>query len=334
MSQKSIKNLGLVAFVAIIGITIIMVSGSGGKFVASVFVLFGSVLLWGKLNGPGRSKSSGGDETTRKALTAVANVVETSHNEVNNLLAGVKELGEKEVLSVGEQLMHLYDESQTHTDDLHSLSQAVLGLLNEHSKQQSESAVVMKNKVSEIQNIVASIERISEDVYLLGVNARIEAAHAGEAGRGFAVVAQCLQDMNKDVNKALSRIHGLSSDLTGMIGGVAGDSTDEEGNDIRSEAERSLRQGVSTAQARGDGIRDKLNEALFQLQFQDRIRQQLEAAERLVAEPVKVIRDTLNRCNERGEVKTSIDMLVRYSASGADASSASNENESGDIEFF
>ncbi|MBF7083742.1 hypothetical protein IT084_12240 [Desulfallas sp. Bu1-1] len=42
---------------------------------------------------------------------------------------------------------------------------------------------------NEISNVIGLINDIASKTHILGINATIEAAHAGEHGRGFSVVA-------------------------------------------------------------------------------------------------------------------------------------------------
>lgn len=57
-----------------------------------------------------------------------------------------------------------------------------------------------------IATVVANIERITGDARMLALNARIEAARAGDAGRGFAVVAGEVQKMSDQIKRAMDGI--------------------------------------------------------------------------------------------------------------------------------
>jgi methyl-accepting chemotaxis protein/ABC-type sugar transport system substrate-binding protein len=75
---------------------------------------------------------------------------------------------------------------------------------------------VIKNlivKTQKIGEITSLINRISSETNLLGLNAKVEAVHAGAAGRGFSVVADEIQRLSKESKTA-------SVDITDTIKSV------------------------------------------------------------------------------------------------------------------
>ena len=81
--------------------------------------------------------------------------------------------------------------------------------------------VVVKNliertrKIGEVTNL---INKISSETNLLGLNAKVEAVHAGAAGRGFSVVADEIQRLSQESKTA-------SVDISDMIKGVTDEIT-------------------------------------------------------------------------------------------------------------
>jgi methyl-accepting chemotaxis protein len=77
------------------------------------------------------------------------------------------------------------------------------------SKEVSNLAYKLNEKMGLISNISDSIKKIAEQTNLLSLNANIEASRAGEAGRGFAVVADEIRKLSLEVGNSSEEIHNL-----------------------------------------------------------------------------------------------------------------------------
>ena len=69
-------------------------------------------------------------------------------------------------------------------------------------------------RTQKIGAITSLINRISSETNLLGLNAKVEAVHAGAAGRGFTVVAEEIQRLSKDTRAANE---GISETIKSVI---------------------------------------------------------------------------------------------------------------------
>lgn len=88
-------------------------------------------------------------------------------------------------------------------------------LMNEVSHHLVHSAKESKEYITQTDNIITSVNKITQQIKILGLNANIEAARAGEHGRGFAVVANEVQKLSDNTKMFADEISGLLKALSG-----------------------------------------------------------------------------------------------------------------------
>ncbi|AJY75510.1 globin-coupled sensor protein [Paenibacillus beijingensis] len=78
----------------------------------------------------------------------------------------------------------------------------------------------LNEEVRKIEDMSVLVREISDRTHLLGLNAAIEAAHAGEMGRGFEVVAGEVRKLAASSREALEQVAGTIEGITGKLESV------------------------------------------------------------------------------------------------------------------
>ncbi len=151
------------------------------------------------------------EEVTKRATEEVT-IVENMKNLITD---GANQV--KDVSASSKEMKELMDSVRDIVEDG---SKKVNVLLDEveNIKNNSESAVVLTNKLktrnSEISDILNILNDITEQTNLLSLNASIEAARAGEHGKGFAVVAEEVRKLAEDSKTFTNKIEFILEELS------------------------------------------------------------------------------------------------------------------------
>jgi methyl-accepting chemotaxis protein len=145
--------------------------------------------------------------------------------------------------------------------------------------------------VDELQQMATEVASIAAQTSLLAINARIEAAHAGDAGRGFGVLAEevrKLAAMSGDTGKRMSeKVRVISGAIAAAHRSAEASAQREAASVVTSEQTihgvmAQFRGVTEVLEASADvlkresiGIQGEIVEALVQLQFQDRVSQRM-----------------------------------------------------------
>lgn len=112
-----------------------------------------------------------------------------------------------------------YDMDKTNLSVRESVDQLVLNQAKNDEAIQDINEVIKNliNKTQKIRDITNLINRISSETNLLGLNAKVEAVHAGAAGRGFSVVADEIQRLSNESKAASFNISDTIKGVTDEI---------------------------------------------------------------------------------------------------------------------
>lgn len=111
---------------------------------------------------------------------------------------------------------------------------ATLGMVEETAAQLRETSLHAQTIASWVRSAIARMEELNEtltrvqaenagiksvamQVNILAINAKIEAARAGDAGRGFAVVAEAINELSRKTAAASEGIGGAVGGLTASL---------------------------------------------------------------------------------------------------------------------
>lgn len=170
--------------------------------------------------------------------------------------------------------------------------------------------------VDELQSMVQAIGMVTQQTNLLAINATIEAAHAGSLGRGFATVAQEVRALSKQSGETGARI----AEKIELIGAAilqtctAAEQTTKREQEAIAASETAIQQVLEGFQTfaegltettdrlreESQGIQAEVNDALVQLQFQDRVSQVMAHVVANIERLPAVMQDHRRECDEAG----------------------------------
>lgn len=135
-------------------------------------------------------------------------------NKVIGSLAIGKSLTKKNsVTDITENLINALSQMSSGISDISSNFQDLASMNSEILTKTNAANEMTKDT----DNIVGFIKGISTQTNLLGLNAAIESARAGEHGRGFTVVAKEIRKLSSGTNESIGKIETVIKDISSSI---------------------------------------------------------------------------------------------------------------------
>lgn len=94
------------------------------------------------------------------------------------------------------------------------------GLLADYSQKLLVQSDATAHSVHKSSEVLAVLRKVADQTNLLGINAAIEAAHAGERGRGFDVVAKEIRRFSKETEQSAQRIRDTLGEIQSAMQGI------------------------------------------------------------------------------------------------------------------
>ncbi|GIN85758.1 hypothetical protein J6TS2_21440 [Heyndrickxia sporothermodurans] len=203
---------------------------------------------------------------------------------------------------------HMQSAAEEGSQSVAEASKEILGI--EKTMANTSSTVEELGKKSDdITKIINTITGIAEQTNLLALNAAIEAARAGEHGRGFAVVAD-------EVRKLAEQSQTAAKEVTKIV------------HSIQNEVSKIIEQNKVGVQAIISGV-DISNETNQSLQ---KILQQSNHTNKVIADMVLQIEQTLLLSQEVTTSFTTVNKIAEFTAEHTETTAAASEEGSAAME--
>ncbi|MFY0543881.1 methyl-accepting chemotaxis protein [Brevibacillus sp. H7] len=136
------------------------------------------------------------------------------------LVFGVSLDRQNKLSEIAEHLSAIVEEVSAQSMEMQRGAEA----LSSHSEKLYQVMTGMLEQLQTTFTVLNSISQIAKQSEILGLNASIEAARAGDHGRGFTIVAGEIRrlaamsaDLAKEISKNLSSLQNEMSSLSGMV---------------------------------------------------------------------------------------------------------------------
>lgn len=146
--------------------------------------------------------------STEKNVKAAAEVLFIVANALSKI--GYQQL---KLRNTSDDLVESFSQISATMEELASTSVTI----TENQETLNKEIINVKNISAQINEILNSIKSIADETKMLGLNAAIEAARAGDAGRGFNVVATEIRKLSQSSKETAMQIVQLTSHIENSV---------------------------------------------------------------------------------------------------------------------
>lgn len=152
----------------------------------------------------------------RKKVSAVNDEVLAMNNELIEVFGNLSENIEK----VREQASVIRDTGKESSSEMSNVAK-YMSELKELNQSIADSMEHINSSVQQYNVMTENVEKISNKINLLSLNAAIEAARAGEAGKGFNVVASSIRELSESSKASVGNAKINDEAIQNSIHGVS-----------------------------------------------------------------------------------------------------------------
>ncbi|MFB9329261.1 methyl-accepting chemotaxis protein [Paenibacillus aurantiacus] len=138
-------------------------------------------------------------------------------NTVGTLLIAISQEREQMLADIAAQLQAFAGVLAQSSGKLAAGSEQVAGSGHE----MSESLARIEAKIKDVDEVIQFVRSVADTTNLLGLNAAIEAARAGDHGRGFAVVAGEIRKLAQETKNSAAQITDVLTSVKNEIRGIS-----------------------------------------------------------------------------------------------------------------
>lgn len=238
MEQLAIIGAGpggaslLKTFLDVPGVKILGISDldphSPGMKLAKQFGIYTTRSFHDLLSKPGKKMvfDATGSSAVAQELAAAASpttvVVDTELAKLIWEIVEAKEAVNRQLITESDSLLSFIEQGLAHIDTLNTEHGQALKQVISEIRDLSELTARSRALIQETEQIMAIVKNVATQTRILGINASIESARAGELGRGFEVVADSIHKLSASTLDSVNSVSGTMEHVRDALENISG----------------------------------------------------------------------------------------------------------------